>query len=58
MYKKRNHSELVAFLFFLLLYFKNESMLIKGVALLAACYIIGQLTGETLGRLLHIDANV
>ena len=33
-------------------------MLIKGVALLAACYIIGQITGETLGRLLHIDANV
>jgi malonate transporter MadL subunit len=33
-------------------------MLIKGVALLAACYIVGQFTGEILGRLLHIDANV
>jgi malonate transporter MadL subunit len=33
-------------------------MLIKGVALLAACYILGQLIGETLGRLLQIDANV
>ena len=33
-------------------------MLIRGVALLAACFIIGQLSGETLGRILHIDANV
>jgi len=33
-------------------------MLIKGVALLAGCYILGQLLGETLGRLLHVDANV
>ncbi len=33
-------------------------MLIRGVALLAACFIIGQLLGETLGRWLHIDANV
>ena len=33
-------------------------MLIRGVALLAACYVIGQLIGETLGRLLRIDANV
>ena len=33
-------------------------MLVKGVALLAGCFIIGQLTGETLGRWLHIDANV
>lgn len=37
---------------------KINFMLIKGVALLAACYIVGQLIGETLGRLLHIDANV
>lgn len=33
-------------------------MLVKGVALLAGCFIIGQLTGETLGRWLHIDANI
>jgi malonate transporter MadL subunit len=33
-------------------------MLIRGVALLAGCFIIGQLIGETLGRWLHIDANV
>lgn len=33
-------------------------MIIRGVAILAGCYIIGQLIGETLGRLLHIDANV
>lgn len=33
-------------------------MLIRGVALLAACYIIGQLIGETLGQLLRINANV
>lgn len=33
-------------------------MLIRGVALLAACYITGQLIGETLGRLLQINANV
>jgi malonate transporter MadL subunit len=33
-------------------------MLVRGVALLAGCFIIGQITGETLGRWLHIDANV
>ena len=33
-------------------------MLIRGVALLAACYVTGQLIGETLGRLLQINANV
>ena len=33
-------------------------MIIRGVAILAGCFIIGQLIGETLGRLLHIDANV
>jgi malonate transporter MadL subunit len=33
-------------------------MIIKGVALLSACYLVGQILGETLGRLLHIDANV
>lgn len=33
-------------------------MLIKGVALLSGCFILGQLIGETLGRILHIDANV
>ena len=33
-------------------------MIIRGVAILAGCYIIGQLIGETLGRLLHIDANI
>jgi malonate transporter MadL subunit len=39
--------------------FKSTNyMLIKGVALLAGCYILGQLLGETLGRLLHVDANV
>jgi malonate transporter MadL subunit len=33
-------------------------MIIKGVALLSACYLAGQIIGETLGRILHIDANV
>ena len=33
-------------------------MLVRGVALLSGCYILGQLIGETLGRWLHIDANV
>lgn len=33
-------------------------MTIYGVGLLAGCFITGQLFGELLGRLLHIDANV
>jgi malonate transporter MadL subunit len=33
-------------------------MLIKGVALLAGCYLLGQLFGETLGQWLGIGANV
>lgn len=33
-------------------------MIIYGVALLAFCYVIGQLTGEFLGKLLGIDANI
>jgi malonate transporter MadL subunit len=33
-------------------------MILRGVALLSGCFIIGQITGETLGRWLHIDANV
>ncbi len=33
-------------------------MTIYGVGLLAGCFIFGQLLGELLGRLLHIDANV
>ena len=33
-------------------------MILRGVALLSGCFIIGQLIGETLGRWLHIDANV
>ena len=33
-------------------------MTIYGVAVLAACFIIGQLTGEALGQLMHIDANI
>jgi malonate transporter MadL subunit len=33
-------------------------MLVRGVALLAACYIIGQLIGETLGQWLKLGANV
>jgi malonate transporter MadL subunit len=33
-------------------------MVIYGVAILSFCYIIGQLVGELLGRLLHIDGNV
>jgi malonate transporter MadL subunit len=36
----------------------NVDMVIYGVAVLAACYLLGQLIGETLGRILHIDANV
>ena len=33
-------------------------MLVYGVAVLAGCFITGQLVGEVLGRLLHIDANI
>lgn len=33
-------------------------MLVYGVAFLAGCYLAGQLIGEVLGRVLHIDANV
>lgn len=33
-------------------------MLVYGVAVLAGCFISGQIIGEVLGRLLHIDANV
>ena len=33
-------------------------MTIYGVALLAVCYIVGQLFGEGLGKMLGIDANV
>ena len=33
-------------------------MLIYGVAVLAGCFITGQIIGEVLGRLLGIDANV
>lgn len=33
-------------------------MTIYGVAILAACFLVGQITGESLGYLLGIDANV
>ena len=33
-------------------------MLIYGVAVLAGCFIAGQMIGEVLGRLLRIDANI
>ena len=33
-------------------------MTIYGVAILAACYVTGQLFGEGLGKILGIDANV
>ncbi|SOD80574.1 malonate transporter subunit MadL [Spirosoma fluviale] len=33
-------------------------MIIYGVAILAFCYVTGQLIGELLGRLIGIDANV
>ncbi|GHB71656.1 malonate transporter subunit MadL [Persicitalea jodogahamensis] len=33
-------------------------MIIYGVALLAFCYVIGQLLGEYLGQLIGVDANV
>ncbi|GAA4394433.1 malonate transporter subunit MadL [Nibrella viscosa] len=33
-------------------------MTIYGVAILAFCYVIGQLTGELLGHLIGIEANV
>lgn len=33
-------------------------MLIRGVALLSGCFLMGQLIGETLGRIIGIDANV
>ncbi|HUS01680.1 MAG TPA: malonate transporter subunit MadL [Chitinophagaceae bacterium] len=33
-------------------------MLIYGVAILSGCYILGQIIGESLGKLLHIDASV
>lgn len=33
-------------------------MIIYGVAILAFCYVTGQLIGELLGRLIGVDANV
>jgi len=33
-------------------------MLIYGVAILAGCFLVGQLIGQLLGKVLHIDANV
>ncbi len=33
-------------------------MKIYGVALLAACYLVGQFIGEQLGRLFHMNGNV
>jgi malonate transporter MadL subunit len=33
-------------------------MLIRGVALLAGCFIVGQLLGETLGLLIGVKANI
>lgn len=33
-------------------------MTIYGVGILAACFLIGQLLGEVLGRLINIEANV
>lgn len=33
-------------------------MVIYGVAILAFCYVIGQLAGELLGRLIGVEANV
>ncbi|MBK5278332.1 MAG: malonate transporter subunit MadL [Bacteroidia bacterium] len=33
-------------------------MLVYGVAILAGCYLIGQIIGQLLGRVLNIDANV
>lgn len=33
-------------------------MIIYGVAILAFCYVTGQLAGELLGRLIGVDANV
>jgi malonate transporter MadL subunit len=33
-------------------------MVIYGVALLAFCYLVGQLAGELLGRLIGVEANV
>lgn len=33
-------------------------MIIYGVAILAFCYVIGQLFGEFLGKLIGVDANV
>ena len=33
-------------------------MLVYGVAILAGCFIIGQLVGQLLGRALNIDANI
>ena len=37
---------------------EKRKMTIYGVSLLAACYIIGQILGEGLGKILGIDANV
>ena len=38
--------------------FQLNKMNIYGVAILAACYVTGQLFGEGLGKILGIDANV
>lgn len=33
-------------------------MLVYGVAILAGCFLVGQVIGDTLGRMLNIDGNV
>ena len=33
-------------------------MIIYGVALLAFCYVVGQILGEFLGKLIGVNANV
>lgn len=33
-------------------------MLVYGVAVLAGCFLVGQIIGQLLGKILHIDANV
>lgn len=33
-------------------------MIIYGVAILAACYIIGQISGDFLGKMIGVEANV
>jgi malonate transporter MadL subunit len=39
-------------------YQQTKNMIIYGVALLAFCYVVGQILGEFLGKMMGVNANV